>query len=497
MSHSRRDFLVRSTCAAIGAAAFQGFIRQFGLANLLAQEAPVCGGGYKALVCVFLAGGNDGNNMVVPTYTNVPNQGYNAYSAARGGLTLALPSGPNTLLALNPAPPSMGGQTYAFHPSFGDDPVNGYSGLASLFNQGKLAVVTNVGSLVHPMSQAQYMNNSVQKPYALFSHSDQVQAWQTARADVKVSTGWGGRMADSVLSCNAGAGLPTMTSISGASTFCIGALQRPLAIGTGALNTVLVLNGFNNNTSDNARKASMNYLRTIDNTAAMIAGASSVTQQGVDVSSQLAIADPTINTVFPTTSLGNQLKQVAKIIKLNSSGGLVPAMTRQIFFVSQGGYDTHQDQLSDQGGNFTALSLALGAFYQATVNDIGLQNSVTTFTLSDFGRTLQSSGSGSSIGSDHGWGNHQFVIGGAVLGGDFYGNVNPATSSRFPMLTPGSPDDTTNNMSSGRGRWIPATSVDEYATTLAKWLGVGASDIPSVFPLIGNMASPSGLGFLP
>jgi len=497
MSHSRRDFLVRSTCAAIGAASFQGFIRQFGMANLLAQESPVCTGGYKALVCVFLGGGNDGNNMVVPTYDPTGPTGYGAYKAARGGLALPLPPAANALIPLNPNPPSMGGQSYGFHPSFADDPVNLYPGLASLFNSGKLAVVTNVGPLVHPMSQAEYMNNSVQKPYALFSHSDQVQAWQTSRADIKVSTGWGGRAVDSVLTCNSGAGFPTMTSISGASTFCIGALQRPLSIGTGALNTVLVLNGFNSNATDNARKASMDYLRTIDNAAAMINGASAVTQQGVDVSAQLAVPDPTINTVFPTTGLGNQLKQVAKIIKLNSTGGIVPALTRQIFFVSQGGYDTHQDQLTDQGGNFSDLSLALGAFYQATVNDIGLQNNITTFTLSDFGRTLQPSGSGGSIGSDHGWGNHQFVIGGAVAGGDFYGNVNPLTSSRFPLLTPGSLDDTTNSASSGRGRWIPATSVDEYGTTLAKWLGVGAADIPSVFPLIGNMSSPTGFAFLP
>jgi uncharacterized protein (DUF1501 family) len=259
---------------------------------------------------------------------------------------------------------------------------------------------------------------------------------------------------------------------------------------------VLVLNGFSGSATDVARKSSMDFLRTIDLTATMMAGASGVTQQGVDISAQLAIADPTINTVFPNTGIANQLKQVAKIIRLNQQGTFVPALVRQIFFVSQGGYDTHQNQITDQGGNFTDLSAAMNAFYGATL-EFGLQNAVTAFTLSDFGRTLSQSGTGNNIGSDHGWGNHQLVMGGAVIGGDFYGNINPATGSRFPVHQFGGPDDTTTNPS-GRGRWIPATSVDEYGTTLTKWLGVSSVDIPSVFPLIGNFESSPypGLGFI-
>jgi len=349
-----------------------------------------------------------------------------------------------------------------------------------------MAIACNVGTLIHPMTQAQYINNSVPKPFALFSHSDQIQAGQSGRADIKFGTGWGGRTSDATLTCNAGSGFPTITSIAGSSIFCIGLQQRPLSIGTGALNTVLVLNGFNSTPESVARKNSMDYLRTVDLTATMIAGASSTTQQALDISADFS-TDPTLTTVFPSTGIGNQLKQVAKVIKLNQS---TLGLERQIFFVSQGGYDTHQNQLTGQGNNFTDLSQALSAFYSATI-ELGLQNNITTFTLSDFGRTLQPSGSGADVGSDHGWGNHQFVIGDSVLGGDFFGTVGP-NGTLFPTLQTGGPDDTSTN---GRGRWIPTSSVDQYGATLAKWFGVADIDVSTVFPLIGNFTT-ADLGFM-
>ena len=230
----------------------------------------------------------------------------------------------------------------------------------------------------------------------------------------------------------------------------------------------------------------MDYLRTIDLTADMIAATSQTTTQALDVSAMMV--DQTLSTVFPNTAIGNQLKQVAKVIKLNQ---VSLNLERQIFFVSQGGYDTHQDQINNQGGNFSAVSAALGAFYSATV-ELGLQDSVATFTLSDFSRTLQASGSGANAGSDHGWGNHQFVIGGgSVLGGDFYG-TRGSNGTVFPTLQLGGPDDTSTT---GRGRWIPTSSVEEYGATLAKWFGVAAGDMATVFPLIGNFPS-SDLGFM-
>ena len=437
---------------------------------------------YRALVCVFLAGGNDGNNMVIPTDSY-----YTSYATPRPTIAIGPAGTSGGVLPLGAAPASLGGRTFGFHPNMPE--------LVSLYDAGKLAVVSNVGPLVHPMTQAEYMNNSVPKPYALFSHSDQVQAWQSGRADIKISTGWGGRSADAVATCNAGAGFPTITSIGGSSTFAIG-LQRPLSIGTGSLTSVLVLNGFSGSATDVARRSSMDFLRTIDNTATMISAASSTTQQALDISADFT-TDPTINTVFPNTSLGNQLKQVAKVIKL-VQGAPSLSLSRQIFFVSQGGYDTHQNQRNDQDGNFLTLSQALNAFYSATV-ELGLQDKITTFTLSDFARTLQESGTGGNAGTDHGWGAHQFVMGDSVIGNNFYGTVNPATGFLFPLLQTGGPDDTSSN-SGARGRWIPTTASDQYGGTLAKWFGVSDLDMGTVFPNgvhfntmdLGFMGAPPG-----
>jgi uncharacterized protein (DUF1501 family) len=234
----------------------------------------------------------------------------------------------------------------------------------------------------------------------------------------------------------------------------------------------------------------MDYLRTIDTTANMIAAASGTTQQALDISADFT-TDPTINTVFPNTGLGNQLKQVAKVIKL-IQGSASLSLSRQIFFVSQGGYDTHQTQRNDQDGNLLTLSQALSAFYTATV-ELGLQDKITTFTLSDFARTLQESGTGGNAGTDHGWGSHQFVMGDSVVGGNFYGLPN-TLGSIFPTLQTGGPDDTTNS-ANGRGRWIPTVAADQYGGTLAKWFGVADLDMGTVFPNQGNFST-MDLGFM-
>ena len=474
MSHSRRDFLVRTTCAALGAAALQGTVKKFGLANLLATPGNAVSGNYRALVCVFLQGGNDSNNMVIPN-----DSFYTSYSSQRP--TIAIPAG--NVLPLASPPASLGGRTFGFHPNMPE--------MVSLYNANKMAVVTNVGPLVVPMSQAEYIGNSKPKPYALFSHSDQVNAWESGRADIKISTGWGGRSADAVSTCNAGSGFPTITSIAGASTFAVG-LQRPLSIGTGSLTSVLVLNGFSGSATDQARLSSMNYLRTVDLTPFLVAGSSSTTEQGVDIGADFT-TDPTINTVFPNTGLGGQLKQVAKVIKLIQASPSLN-LSRQIFFVQQGGYDTHTNQRNNQDSNLLDLSQSLNAFYNATV-ELGLQESITAFTLSDFARTLQESGSGGNAGTDHGWGSHHFVVGDAVGGGNFYGTPNGSTGSIFPILQTGGPDDTTNSGSSGRGRWIPTSAADQYAGTLAKWFGVGSLDMSTVFPNSGNFST-MDLGFM-
>lgn len=474
MTQSRREFLVRTTCAAMSAAAAQASLQKLGLMNLYAR--PSAPNDYRAMVCIFMDGGNDSNNMVVPTDAFYTGQ-YALARPANSGLQIPNVGMPGGLVSVG-APASLGGRTFGFHPSLAE--------LAGLYGQNRLGVISNVGPLVEPVTQANI--DQKQTPYSLFSHSDQIDCWQTGRADQRIATGWGGRAADITLNCNAGSGFPTVTTISGASTFCVGAGQRPLAIDTGALDQVLVLNGFYGSPQDVARKNSMDYARTIDRTASLIAAASDTTQQAVDISAALSV-DPTLTTVFPSSYLGDQLLQVAKVMKLNLTSPEL-SLNRQIFYVEQGGYDTHQDQLTDQAAQLADLSQAMNAFYAATV-ELGIPSRVVTFTLSDFGRTLEPSGDQGSVGSDHGWGSHQFVMGDAVAGGNFYGNPG-GNGQIFPELIIGGADDVSQD---DRGRWIPTTSVEQYGATLARWFGVSALDLPSVFPNMANF--PLGpLGFL-
>ena len=467
MKQTRREFLLRvgHACGgyALGAAAFTAGVGRFGLVNALAQ-----GTDYKALVCIFLAGGNDGNNMVVPTSATE----YNAYSSVRGSSGLAIPQAnllPITPLGLN--------SPFGLHPNLPE--------LQALFSQQKLSVVCNVGPLVQPLTRQQYQGGAP-RPYQLFSHSDQIAQWQTAIADRVGQTGWGGRVADRF--APHGSGFPTITSLSGG-IFTRGQTTTPLTIAPAptALNQVLVLNGFGTAADEVARRNSLTYLRTIDREATLVRAASDTTQQAVDVGQTLS-SNPALATVFPNTTLGNQLKQVAKVIKLNSTSPTL-GLSRQIFFCQLGGFDTHQNQLGTQAGLLAQLSQAIKAFYDATI-ELGLERQVTTFTLSDFGRTLQPAGSGAGIvGSDHAWGNHHFVAGGAVRGGDFYGVTGP-NGTVFPTLQLGGPNDTDS-----RGRWIPTASVEQYAATLASWFGVAAADLPIVFPNIGRFPT-SDLGFM-
>jgi uncharacterized protein (DUF1501 family) len=477
---TRRDFIRRTSCAALGAAAASASLKHFGLLTAKALETAASDPNYKALVCVFLNGGNDSNNMIVPM-----GSGYNAYNTARPSTSgLQLPQG-----SLHPI--TVPGFPYQFglHQNLGTNPnqLTPSKVLHSLWAPQKLAVVCNVGPLVVPLlNSTDYDDSANPKPYQLFSHSDQVAQWQTSVSDHVSQTGWGGRTSDKTVSFNNGSGFPLVTSVAGSAVFAQGIQTRPLGIQAAPtqLNKILVLNGFTTgNAVSDARKNSFDFLRTIDRTALLVAATSDATQQAVDIGSVLS-TDPTITTVFPSTGLANQLLQVAKVMKIHQTLGL----KRQIFFCSQGGYDTHQDQISGQGSLFSELSEAMKAFYDATV-ELQLDTQVTTFTLSDFGRTLQPSGSGGDVGTDHGWGNHQFVMGGAVLGGAFYGTVGPG-GSVFPSMVLGGPDDTDD-----RGRWIPSVAVDQYAATLATWFGLAPANLSYVFPNLGNFTTPN-LGFL-
>jgi uncharacterized protein (DUF1501 family) len=463
---TRRDFLRLSACGAAGMAAFAEAFERFGLVTNVADAAPT---DYKALVCIFLFGGNDGNNMIVPM-----DAGYTAYSNARNAAGLALGQ-----MSLLPITPTSLGVRFGFHPSLVE--------VQDLWTQGKLAVVANVGPLVHPLTRAAYQGSGI-KPYQLFSHSDQQSAWQAIRSDVTSQLGWGGRTADIVKTLNGTSAFPPVTSLAGNNQFNVGQVTTPLGVSPAPtpLNKVLVLNGYSTAAAAVARRAALDTIRGLDGTSALVKASENAMQQALDIGTAFAV-DPTIATTFPTTGLGNQLKQVAKIIKLNQTAPLL-GLNRQIFFCSLGGFDTHQDELTSHATLYTQLSQALNAFSLAT-QELALEPRVTTFTLSDFGRTLQPSGSGGSVGSDHAWGNHQLVMGGSVRGGDFFG-VPGLNGTVFPTLQLGGPDDTDT-----RGRWIPTCAVEQYASTLAQWFGVVPAQLSSIFPNVHNFTT-TDLGFL-
>jgi uncharacterized protein (DUF1501 family) len=471
MKENRREFL-KTSCRTLSMAALATQMRHLGMVNVLAQErmddSAVAGNDYKALVCVFLSGGNDSNNVIIPNY----DEGYNQYAAARSAQQLAIPRA--NLLPVTP--PSMGGQVYGFHPSMND--------LHGLWGQGKLAVVCNVGSLTQPLTRAQYQSGAP-RPYQLFSHSDQVEQFRTAVSTHKMVTGWGGRTADRTTNLNVGAAIPMITSIAGATVFNIGNSTSPLIVSPSPtpLNQVLALNGFGTTAGEITRRTSMNNIRLQDLNFTMIQNTSLETQKALNVSAQLS-QDPPLTVTFPNTTLGNQLRQVAKIMKFKTQLN----MSRQIFYVQLGGFDTHSGQITGQAGLWTQISQALKAFYDETVAQ-GIASDVTTFTVSDFNRTLDPGTSGVNAGSDHGWAGHHLVLGGAVRGGDFYGRPT-SNGTYFPTLVNNGPDD-----AESRGRFIPSVAIEQYAATLARWYGLAEVDVPLVFPNVANFSG-SNLGFM-
>lgn len=466
---TRRDFLRLSACGAFGVAAFEQGLERFGLMAHAASAAPP--NPYKALVCIFMFGGNDSNNMIVPTNGTA----YNTYALSRGS-SLALAQG--SLQAFASALPSTG-LNYGLHPAMPE--------LKALFDTGKLAVVANVGPLTRwPTTKSLYQSNAAYRPYQLFSHSDQQSSWMAPRSDLKTIVGWGGLTADAVASLNTGTVFPPVCSLAGNNQFNIGQSTRPLSAAPAptALNQIFPLSGFAGTVNDNARKSAFNSLRSFDTGVPLVKATSDITQQALDIQAALGV-DPAVTAVFPNSSLGNQLKQVAKIIKLNQTSLNV---SRQIFFCSIGGFDTHQDELAAHTNLYGQISKAMKAFHDEMVAQ-ALDNRVTTFTLSDFSRTMAPSGSGTTVGSDHAWGSHQFVMGGAITAADFYGNTGP-NGMAFPDLGLGTAYDT-----DGRGRWIPTTAVEQYASTLGLWLGAVPADLNTIFPNL-HLFPTNNLGFL-
>lgn len=452
---SRRSFL-RSAVALSSI----GLASRLDLVNLIAsaRAQSAAGSGYKALVCVFMFGGNDGNNTIIP----LDSAGYAAYAKVRtvaSGMQLAQS-------ALLPIEPVNVGTPYGLHPALPE--------LQALFAQRKLAILANVGTLTQPTTQAQY--NAGIQPVSLYSHADQQAQWQSSISTAPSQTGWGGRMADQLAALN-GSGFPVLTSLDGTVLFSNGASTMPLSIPvTGSF----ALQGYYGSTLANERLSAVEQLLGQASSNDFVTALNAIGNQGLALSTTvnpiLSSSSPLVDPAFAglSSDIASQLHQVAKMIAARQATGAM----RQVFFVQLGSFDTHNDQFNRQQALLADLSPALKAFYDATVA-VGAGNQVTTFTLSDFNRTFQPSSGG---GTDHAWGNHHFIIGDAVNGGNMFGP--------YPELVLGGPSDAED-----RGRWLPTYAVDQYGATLAKWFGVAPAALGKVFPNLAAFAS-SDLGFM-
>ncbi len=419
---------------------------------------------YKALVCVFLYGGNDYANTVIPY--DLPN--YDLYSAIRGGgagrTRGGIAYGHDELTATALTPPGgnslTDGLQYALTPELG--------GFKTLFDVGKLAVQLNVGPLIVPVTRAQYEGSNrtlYPLPPKLFSHNDQQSIWQALGSEGS-TVGWGGRIGDLAMSGNGNA-LLTCISAAGNAVFVAGrnALQYQISPDGAIRINALQASPYGLDSVRDALAAliTRTSAQSLEDEYAVVTRRSIQLEGGVNA----ALAGVNLNTVFDSNNpLAAQMRIVARLIGARAALGV----KRQVFFVSIGGFDNHDFLMQNHPGLMTQVNDAMSTFYQATV-ELGVVNSVTAFTASDFGRTLSSN----SDGSDHGWGSHHFVVGGAVNGGRFYGTA--------PHVSVDTDDQV------GQGRLLPSTSVDQFAATLAGWFGVSAGELPGVLPNIGNFAS--------
>ncbi|MEO8248216.1 MAG: DUF1501 domain-containing protein [Burkholderiales bacterium] len=462
-SNSRRAFLRRSGQLAMTGAALPWAI------NLAAigEAAAFTASDYKALVCVFFYGGNDYANTVV-TYDD---PSYAKYAAIRGGgqTSIALAKGDLAATLLNPTTPLADGRQYALHPAM--------TGMAGLFNAGHAAVQLNVGPLVVPMTRVQYATGDQVKyplPPKLFSHNDQQSVWQSSKAEGS-TVGWGGSIGDLALSSNS-TSLFTCISVTGNAVFLSG--QNALAYQVSPSGAVRINAVTSNVYGSSAVKSAMATLVQQSRGHVLENEYNKVTARAIGAESQIsgALAGSDVSTAFPAqNSLADQLKLVARLIGARGSLGA----KRQVFLVSLGGFDLHDNLIAQQPGLMTRVSEAMTSFYNATV-ELGVADKVTAFTASDFGRTLSSNGDG----SDHGWGSHHFVVGGAVKGRAFYGKAPPVSIGNTAAAE--------DQWHVGQGRLLPSTATAQYAATLARWFGVADSELVGILPNIGNFGAPAG-----
>ena len=444
---NRRQFLKAFSAGAVAAfSGYPGGVFSQGIGTSAAFND------YKALVCVFLLGGNDSFNMLVPR----SNAEYNIYAASRQNLAIAQAD----LLPVNPATPD--GAQYGLHPAM--------SGLQGLFDNSRVALISNMGPLIEPTTKDQYFNQSVALPPQLFSHNDQQDQWHSLKGQGVSKTGWAGRIGDLIQMNVANQQMTTNASLSGNSLFQTADDTIPYVMGTTGL---IPFDGFGEVTPLSEQRQAFEAILAANYGSIYERGFAEIQQRAVasaDLVSNAIANAPVRNTVFPTSPLGQQLQTVSRLIDVRAD----LQMQRQIFFVAASGFDSHDDQILYQPGLLGGVSDAITAFYDATV-EMGISDSVTTFTQSDFGRTLSSNGDG----TDHGWGGNQIVVGDAIRG-DMYGT--------YPLLQIGGNDDI------GGGRMIPTTSADQYAATLARWFGIPDVNLDAVAPNIGNFTD-RHLGF--
>jgi uncharacterized protein (DUF1501 family) len=446
----RRTFMAHAGALAGGAA-----LGQLGMLAARAASAT----DYKAIVCVFLYGGNDANNMIVPLDT----AGYANYATTRS--YLALPQA-----QLLPLQVAAGASLYGLHPAL--------PGLQALWAAGNMAIVANVGTLVQPLTKAQYLSASTLKPESLFSHIDQQHQWQASISTTSSSnSGWGGRLTDQLAALNSASSVPPMISTGGNNLFVTGAASQALVIPTSGS---FGLNSYSSDATDTARLGALQQLLNVDQSDNLVQAAQAV-MTGALASS--AVLNPILTSTNATLTgrfgalTGNFAAQLLAIAKVIQARGTLGA-SRQVFLVTLGSFDTHTDQLNTQQTLFTELNAGLAAFH-GTMSDIGADSSVTSFTLSDFSRNFLPNTGG---GTDHAWGSHPLVIGGAVKGGQIYGTM--------PTLELSGPDD-----ASDLGRWIPTIAVDQFAATLASWFGADATALAAVLPNLSAF-SPTNVGFI-
>ena len=452
-TQSRRQFLGTASCAAIGSTTF--FSTLFNLQSMnaaSAQNAPYVGGAedYRALVCIMLGGGNDSFNMLVP----IGNEPYQEYAQTRSNQALAQ----NSLLNLSPN--TYNEKQLGLHPAMPE--------MKALFDQGKLAMICNVGTLVQPTTKNSYLNGT-QLPLGLFSHIDQDQQWQTSVPQVNSPTGWAGRLADLVQAANSNQNISMNISLSGKNVFQLGSNASEYSILPTQTGSQGIRGYKGNSTFDQIRTEAVKSLMEAqyqDIFQKTYAGVIQASQNTHELFSTV-VGNSTLTTAFSAEELSQNLRMVARTIKVRKELGL----NRQTFFIRYDGWDHHDEVLNNQNYMLGVVSKAMSEF-QTALGELAVEDCVTTFTISDFARTLTSNGNG----TDHGWGGNVLVMGSKVKGKEVYGS--------YPTLALNSSIDV------GGGVLIPSISTDEYFAELALWYGVAKSDLVTLFPNIGNFYSP-------